>query len=75
MNAFLARLCAIGAQDSRRIVGLMSGTSLDGLDVALCRVGGHGPGTRLTLERFATVPYDDDTRQRIRQVFAREQVS
>ena len=53
----------------------MSGTSLDGLDVALCRVAGHGPGTQLVLERFATVPYDDDTRQRIRQVFAREQVS
>jgi len=75
MNAYLARLCAIGAQPSRRIIGLMSGTSLDGLDVALCRLEGHGPGTRLTLERFATVPYTDDTRQRIRQVFAREQVS
>ena len=75
MNPHLARLCAIGAQPSRRIIGLMSGTSLDGLDVALCRLAGHGPGTQLTLERFATVPYSDDTRHRIRQVFAREQVS
>ncbi len=75
MNPQLARLCAIGAQPSRRIIGLMSGTSLDGLDVALCRLAGHGPGTKLTLEQFATVPYDDDTRHRIRQVFAREQVS
>ncbi|RZK54004.1 MAG: anhydro-N-acetylmuramic acid kinase, partial [Hymenobacter sp.] len=75
MNASLARLCAIGAQASRRIIGLMSGTSLDGLDVALCCLTGHGAGTQLTLERFATVPYDEDTRQRIRQVFAREQVS
>ena len=62
-------------QPSRRIVGLMSGTSLDGLDVALCRLTGHGPGTHLELEHFATVPYDDDTKSRIRKVFAREQVS
>ena len=62
-------------QPSRRIIGLMSGTSLDGLDVAPCRLAGHGPATQLTLEHFATVPYDDDTRRRIRQVFAREQVS
>ena len=53
----------------------MSGTSLDGLDVALCRLTGHGPGTQLELERFATVPYDEDTRTRIREVFAKKQVS
>ena len=53
----------------------MSGTSLDGLDVALCRLSGHGPGTQLALEHFATVPYDDDTKSRIRKVFAQEQVS
>ncbi len=75
MNANIARLAAIAAQPARRIVGLMSGTSLDGLDVALCQLAGHGAGTRLTLEGFATVPYADDTRQRIRQVFARAQVS
>jgi len=75
MNPHLARLYAIAAKPSRRIIGLMSGTSLDGLDVALCRLTGHGPGTELVLEHFRTVPYDDDTRARIRTVFAREQVS
>ena len=75
MNPYLDRLYRIGRQPSRRIIGLMSGTSLDGLDVALCRLTGHGVGTGLVLEQFATVPYDDDTRARIRQVFAREQVS
>lgn len=53
----------------------MSGTSLDGLDVALCRLHGHGRGTRLELEHFTTVAYDDDLRGRVREVFAREQVS
>ena len=74
MNTHLARLCRLAGQPSRRIIGLMSGTSLDGLDVALCRLTGHGPGTRLVLEQFETVPYDEDTKSRIRQVFAREQV-
>lgn len=75
MNAAIVRLCHLAQQPSRRIVGLMSGTSLDGLDVALCRLTGHGAATQLVLEQFATVPYNDDVRHRIRQVFAREQVS
>jgi len=75
MNLHLARLCQMAAQPSRRIIGLMSGTSLDGLDVALCRLTGHGPGTRLALEQFRTVAYDEDTKGRIRQVFARDTVS
>ncbi|SHJ73488.1 anhydro-N-acetylmuramic acid kinase [Hymenobacter daecheongensis DSM 21074] len=75
MNPYVARLCQLASQPSRRIIGLMSGTSLDGLDVALCRLTGHGAGTRLALEQFRTVPYTDATRARIRTVFAREQVS
>lgn len=75
MNPHLARLLQIARQPSRRIIGLMSGTSLDGLDVALCRLEGSGPATRLTLEQFLTLPYDDDARQRIRRVFARAEVS
>ncbi|HEX8326523.1 MAG TPA: anhydro-N-acetylmuramic acid kinase [Hymenobacter sp.] len=75
MNLSLARLYHLAAQPSRRVIGLMSGTSLDGLDVALCRLTGHGPGTQLEMEQFRTVPYDADARGRIRTVFAREQVS
>lgn len=75
MNPHLARLLQIAGQPSRRIIGLMSGTSLDGLDVALCRLDGSGSATRLALEQFATVPYADDVRQRIRRVFARTEVS
>ena len=74
MNPYLARLCLLASHPSRRIIGLMSGTSLDGLDVALCRLEGHGLGTRLTLEQFRTVPYAEDTKSRIRQVFARDTV-
>ncbi|GAB2770459.1 anhydro-N-acetylmuramic acid kinase [Hymenobacter luteus] len=75
MNPYLVRLAQLAQQPSRRVIGLMSGTSLDGLDVALCRLHGHGLATRLELEEFTTVPYSADMRHRIRQVFARPQVS
>ncbi|RYU84348.1 anhydro-N-acetylmuramic acid kinase [Hymenobacter persicinus] len=74
MNANLTRLVASAQKPSRRIIGLMSGTSLDGLDVALCRCEGHGPATRVQVEQFRTVPYTDAIRQEIRRVFARREV-
>lgn len=58
----------------RLIIGLMSGTSLDGLDVALCRFRGSGLKTAVTLERFDTIPYGEDVKSQIREVFARPQV-
>src|SRR5919206_3782074 len=45
------------------VVGLMSGTSLDGVDAALVRI--EGP-TRATLVDFITRPYTDDERAEIR---------
>jgi anhydro-N-acetylmuramic acid kinase len=68
MNPQLAHLLAVAQQPSRRIIGLMSGTSLDGLDVALCRCTGHGPTLRVALEQFATVPYAADFQQRLRAI-------
>lgn len=53
---------------SRRIVGLMSGTSLDGLDIALCRVYGGGVDTRVELEHFVTVAYGSDWQERLLRV-------
>lgn len=42
---------------ARLIVGLMSGTSLDGIDAALLRVTGNGARTRFTLLQFAEYPF------------------
>jgi anhydro-N-acetylmuramic acid kinase len=52
----------------------MSGTSLDGLDVAVCQVEGSGTDTKLTLEKFTTVPYDEDFRDEIRKIFAKREI-
>ncbi len=48
-----------------KIAGAISGTSLDGIDVALCEVRASGEGLRARCERFATVPFDDALRNRI----------
>jgi anhydro-N-acetylmuramic acid kinase len=68
MNAQLTKLLALAEQPSRRIIGLMSGTSLDGLDVALCRCTGAGATLHVELERFDTVPYEAALRQRLRAI-------
>lgn len=74
MNQQIQQLYDIARQSERRIIGLMSGTSLDGLDVALCRLSGSGPDTNVVLERFTTVPYDEDLKTEIRAVFAKKQI-
>ncbi|HTW83277.1 MAG TPA: anhydro-N-acetylmuramic acid kinase [Candidatus Sulfotelmatobacter sp.] len=48
-----------------RIAGAISGTSLDGIDVAICSVEPDGAGVRVACERFATVPFDEHLRARI----------
>lgn len=74
MNIHLQRLMAIAQQPERRILGLMSGTSMDGLDMALCRIKGSGTHTQVQLEYFATVPFEEEVKDKIRAVFAKRQV-
>lgn len=73
MKQSIEQLCRIAGKENRLVLGLMSGTSLDGLDIALCRFTGSGAGTGMQLERFDTIPYTDDFRNEIRTVFARRQ--
>lgn len=74
MKEHVEQLYALSRKPSRRIIGLMSGTSLDGLDVALCRAEGSGPGTHLKVEHFKTVPYEDGFRGAVREIFAKRQI-
>jgi anhydro-N-acetylmuramic acid kinase len=48
-----------------QIAGVLSGTSLDGIDVAICTLETRGEDVRMRCERFATIPFDDALRARI----------
>lgn len=74
LNTNLQKLTTIAQKPERRIIGLMSGTSLDGLDIALCCFSGSGMQTQFSLEQFATIPYTEDFKQDVRQVFAKKTV-
>jgi anhydro-N-acetylmuramic acid kinase len=71
----IEKLYRAASKESRLIIGLMSGTSLDGLDIALCKISGHGLDTKLRLLRFTTVPYSKGFKDRVKEVFAKPQIS
>ncbi|MGL5111878.1 MAG: anhydro-N-acetylmuramic acid kinase, partial [Flavobacterium sp.] len=74
MNSNIASLAAIAQKKERNIIGLMSGTSLDGLDVAYCKISGEGTHTKVTLLHFETVAYTDEIKNEIRKVFAKKTI-
>jgi anhydro-N-acetylmuramic acid kinase len=51
-----------------RVLGLISGTSADGIDVALARIEGAPPRLRARLENFLTVPYPAPVRRAILRI-------
>lgn len=74
MNKYVSELHAIGSKKERYIIGLMSGTSLDGLDIALCKFEGTGMETGIKLIHFTTVPYDTAFKEEIKSVFSKRSV-
>lgn len=74
MNTQIEKLYQIAQKKERLIIGLMSGTSLDGLDIALCQISGSGTNTQLRLLNFATASYSSDFRDEVKQIFAQKQV-
>jgi anhydro-N-acetylmuramic acid kinase len=74
MNPNIAHLYAIASKQEKLILGLMSGTSLDGLDMALCRFSGSGLQTTIDLLHFTTIPFDDDFKKEVKSVFSKKEV-
>src|SRR5262245_37413704 len=75
MNRNIRKLHRIASARSRTIIGLMSGTSLDGLDIALVRITGSGKDTRLVVRHFTTISYKEEEKDRVRAVFAKPNIS
>lgn len=74
MKKHIDQLATISNKPVRTILGLMSGTSLDGLDLALCHLEGAGFQTKIKVSHFETVPFDEHFQQEIRRVFAQKTV-
>lgn len=55
-----------------RILGLMAGTSLDGIDAALCEIRGSGPSLRAELVAFECVAYSPELRERLLRACSNE---
>lgn len=71
MNPNIEKLYQLSGRPHRIILGLMSGTSFDGLDLALCRITGSGPGTSVELLHFTTVPFNQSFKADLKSVFSR----
>ncbi|MFB3388725.1 anhydro-N-acetylmuramic acid kinase [Flavobacterium sp. LAR06] len=74
MNKNISALFEIAQKETRKIIGLMSGTSLDGLDIALCAISGAGENTAVKILEFETIPYTEDIKSEIRKVFAQKTI-
>jgi anhydro-N-acetylmuramic acid kinase len=74
MNPGIETLYKIANKSKRMILGLMSGTSLDGLDLALCEFEGTGLSTKFQLKQFVSLPYSSEFKDSIQAVFAKEQI-
>ena len=57
---------------TKKVIGLMSGTSVDGVDAALVEIRGHGLDTQVELIRFHSHPFALPVRERIFDLFQPE---
>jgi len=67
-NNWIEKLLKISQQESRLIIGMMSGTSADSIDAAICKVTAGGidnPDTSVKLMHFSSFPYPDSIRDKL----------
>lgn len=74
MNQNIEKLYSIAQHDERTIIGLMSGTSMDGLDIALCKFKNSGGDTEITVSDFDTINFSEEIKDEIRKVFAKKEI-
>ena len=66
----IQRLLEITDKRKRKVIGLMSGTSADGIDAALVEIEGFGLDTKLRLLEFITHRFTEGIRERIFEAFS-----
>jgi anhydro-N-acetylmuramic acid kinase len=63
------RLWEIRRKESRRIIGLISGTSADGVSAVAAEITGYGTDTGIETLAFETYPYSPDLREDVFDLF------
>jgi len=61
----MKRVADLASKPSKLVVGLLSGTSADGVDAVLVRIDGCGLKSRVETLAFSTLPYSDKMREAV----------
>lgn len=61
----LHKILQLQHKDPKKVIGLMSGTSADGIDACLVEITGNGIDTKINILDFETYPYHVATRNAI----------
>lgn len=61
----IENLIRLREKDSLNVIGLMSGTSFDGIDACLVKITGNGLSTETEIIEFETYPYKEEIRELI----------
>ena len=71
MKKNIEKLHKISLKKKKTVIGLMSGTSFDGLDVALCEIKGNGLKTKVKVVKFETASYQPEFKEELKTIFSR----
>ena len=66
---FLDRLNLMRRKETRRIIGLMSGTSADGVSAVITEITGSGTSTKIQILHFMTNPYSPELQRAVFGLF------
>ena len=75
MNSQISSLQTVAQKKEKIVLGLMSGTSMDGLDLALCRIRGSGRDTDVELLEFTTQSYSGIVKEKLQKVVSVDECS
>jgi len=71
-HATMKALYQLARKETKKVIGLMSGTSVDGVDAALVEIRGHGLETKVELIAFHSHAFEAEVRDRIFDLFQPE---